>query len=76
MVSIDAISGSSYVSSVASRAFLHGHLHEGACRRVHGRLAQLVRIHLAQALEAVVVDPALRDLQDRLPQLTERARVD
>ena len=48
-------------TQVGGRGVLHRDLHERARRRIHRRLAQLLGVHLAEALEAVVVDALLGD---------------
>src|SRR5690348_3950423 len=42
--------------AVRGRGVVHRHARERAVRRVHRRLAQLVRVHLAEALEALHAD--------------------
>ena len=42
-----------------------------ATRGIHRRLAQLVGVHLAEALEALERDALARELEDRAAQLVE-----
>ena len=56
---------------VGSGGVLDGHLLEDAVRRVHGRLAQLARVHLAEALEPLEVEALLGQLEDGGAQLLE-----
>ena len=51
---------------------LDADLRERARRGVHRRVAQLLGVHLAEALEALERDALLRDVQHRLAQRLER----
>ena len=58
-------------TSDRGRGVLHRDLRQRAGGRIHRGLTQFGRIHLAEALEPVVLDAALGDRQDRLAQLVE-----
>src|SRR5215218_1477045 len=59
------------------RGVLDRHLLERARLRVHRGLAQLLGVHLAEALEPVQTDPGLlaHDIEDRVAQRLERRRL-
>ena len=47
---------------------------QGAAARVHRRLAKLLGVHLAEALEALQLDALARQLEHRAAQLARRSR--
>src|SRR6266487_2145057 len=62
---------------ICRRRVLHRDLGQRAGRGIHRRLAQLLGVHLAQALEAVEDDTRLaaHDVEDRVAQRLERQRL-
>src|SRR3954466_13423002 len=60
---------------VGAGSVVDAHAGEGAVAGIHGRLAQLVGVHLAEALEALQADALLRDAQHRVAQLLEGERL-
>ena len=72
---LDLVAHQHREEAVGGRRVVHRDLRQRAGRGVHRRLAQLLGVHLAQALEALELDALAGDRQHLAAQVLERQRL-